>query len=63
MDIVSMELHLKKKNYFKSPIGTISQGRPNNSLHETYFKWGDLNQDQQFLKMKWVKHFKIWFMM
>jgi hypothetical protein len=28
----------KEENYLKSPIGTISQGRPNNFLHETYFK-------------------------
>ncbi len=46
MDIVSMEFH--EKNYFKSPIRTIIWGRPNNSLHETYFKWGDLNQYQHF---------------
>jgi hypothetical protein len=43
MDIVSMELHLKKNDYFKSPIGTISQGRPNNSLHGIDFKGGHLN--------------------
>jgi hypothetical protein len=55
MDIISMELHIKKKKYLKSPIGTISQGRPNNSLHEIDFKRGHLNQDQHFLKMKWVK--------
>jgi hypothetical protein len=38
MDIVSMELHIKKTNYFKSPIRTISQDRPNNFLHETNFR-------------------------
>jgi hypothetical protein len=48
MDIISMELHIKKKKYFKSPIGTISQGRPNNSLHEIDLKRGHLNQDQHF---------------
>jgi hypothetical protein len=44
MDIVSMDLHLKKNNYFKSPIGTISQGRPNNLLHETNFIGRHLNK-------------------
>jgi hypothetical protein len=42
MDIVSMELHLKKKMYFKSLIRTISQRRPNTFLHETNFKRGHL---------------------
>jgi hypothetical protein len=44
MDIVSTELHLKKNDYFKSLIGTISWGRSNNSLHEIDFKRGHLNQ-------------------
>ncbi len=44
-DIVSLELHLKKNNYFKSPIGTISQGKSNNSIQETNFKEGHLNQE------------------
>jgi len=55
MDIISMELHLKKNNYFKSPIRIISQGKPNNSLHETNFKGGHLNQEKHFKKMKQVK--------
>jgi hypothetical protein len=61
MDIVSMELHLKKNNYLKSPIGTISWRRPNNFLHEIDFRGGHLNQDQHFLKMKWIKWSIIWF--
>ncbi len=44
MDIVSMELHLKKNNYFKSSIRIINQRRPNNSLNEIDFKGGHLNQ-------------------
>jgi hypothetical protein len=46
MDIVSMELHLKKNNYSKSPIRTINWGRLTNSLHETKFRGGHLNQEQ-----------------
>jgi hypothetical protein len=44
MDIVSIEFHLKKNNYSKSPIGTINRGQPNNSLHKTYFR-RHLNQE------------------
>ncbi len=58
-----MELRIKKNNYLKSPIGTISKGRPNNFVHETNFKGGHLNQDQHIFKMKWVKWSRIWFMM
>ncbi len=42
MDIVSMELHLKKKFYFKSPIRFISRRILNNFLHETNFRRGHL---------------------
>ncbi len=44
MDIVSMELHLRKNKYFKSPIRTFSRGRLTNLLHETNFRGGHLNQ-------------------
>ncbi len=44
MDIVAMEFHLKKSNYFKSPIGPINRGRLNNSLHETHSRGGHLNK-------------------
>jgi hypothetical protein len=54
MDIVSMELHLKKKNYSKSSRGIISQRKPNNYLHETNFR-RHLNQERHFKKMEWVK--------
>jgi hypothetical protein len=47
MDIVSMELHLKKKNYSKSSRGIISQRKPNNYLHETNFR-RHLNQERHF---------------
>jgi hypothetical protein len=48
MDIVSMELHLKKNNYFKSSTGIISWGKVNNLLHETNYRGGHLNQEQHF---------------
>jgi hypothetical protein len=34
----------KEEKLFKIPIRTISQGRPNNSLHEIDFRGGHLNQ-------------------
>ncbi len=40
-----MELHLKKNNYSKSSTRIISQGRPNNYLHETNFRGRHLNQE------------------
>jgi len=51
MHIVSMELHLKKNNYFKSPIGTISWGRPNIFSHEAHFRGGHLNKIK--INKKW----------
>jgi hypothetical protein len=38
----------KEEKLFRIPIRTISQGRPNNSLRETNFRRGHLNQKLHF---------------